>query len=961
MITQWRLDTDLITRTPPQSGAIRGREQEQEAIADLVRKARRGRSGMLLIEGEPGMGKSLLLSEAARIAEKEHVHVAAARGDEVTRSTPLGALLDLPGESPVPAAGDVIPDGMATRPARLAEVVRDRLEKLAGDHPLLVSLDDLQWVDYATMQALSVLPGLLASSPVVWLLARRVPDKTRDGDLLFSLLESRGVSRLSLGPLGNDAVGDMITDAIGAAPGPGLLAMASGANGNPFLLSEFMAGLVEENAVVIRDGQAVARTRQVPRRVHAAVRHMLRGITPKTRQLLETTAVLGLSFGLRDAAAMLGSRPAALLPSVEEAMAARILVVTKDSLAFRQALVWQAVSESLPRPVSQALHRQFGEILMARGGSAVSAAAHLLSGTDAGDVAALAQLDRAASEVLPASPEVAADLATCALELTRPWDPRKLARTTAAAGALTAAGQLDRATELARSALAVPMPATTSAGLRCALSSALLMSGQAAEALNEALHVLAEPRIPGALRGDAKVVLLQALAGTRDYRRAGELAAATIAAPEEERPEMVVTALVLLAGIMWDAGRLDEALAMSANAVRMTAGQPTGAWRVHPHLFLASRLVDLRRFDEARVVMGSSSGHFDALAPIQWSATAPTLRARMALAAGKLDDAARHAEAALRLASVPAACSHGSMARAVLATVAIRRGDLKTAAGHLHGSRARRAKSVTPLAGAWDSLIAAQVKEGFEGPRAALEMITAAYDEIGTHRFPLMCDPTCAAWLVRTAVAAGDRDRARAVAAAAADIAAWNPELTVARVCAAHACGIADGDPGRVELAAAQHPDRWARASAAEDLAGLELGARSRRASVTRLDQALEDYQAVGATRDVARVRRRLRRLGVRRGHWAAVSRPVSGWNSLTATERSACELISQGLTNQQAADQMFISVHTVAFHLRQVFRKLGISSRVELTRMAVEQAQAAPGSEPSPAGAPAADTGGRC
>jgi DNA-binding CsgD family transcriptional regulator len=505
------------------------------------------------------------------------------------------------------------------------------------------------------------------------------------------------------------------------------------------------------------------------------------------------------------------------------------------------------------------------------------------------------------------------------------------------------------------------MPAAVSAGLRCALSSVLLMSGQAAEALNEALNVLAEQRIPDTLRGDAKIVLLQALAGTRDYQRAGELAAATVAAPEEERPEMVVTALTLLAGIMWDAGRLDEALATSANAVQMAAGQPSGAWRIHPHLFLASRLVDLRRFDEARAVMSSAPAHVDALAPMQWSATAPTLRARMALASGSLDDAVRHAEAALRVASVPAARLHGSMARAVLATVAIRRGDLKTAAGHLHGCRSRRGKPTAACPGTWDSVVAAQVKEGSDGPRAALEMIAGAYDEIGSHRFLLMCDPTCAAWLVRTALAAGDRERALAVAAAAADIAACNPELTVTRVCAAHACGIADGDPGRLELAAAQHPDRWARASAAEDLAGLELGGGDRRVSIMRLDQALEDYQAAGATRDVARVRRRLRRLGVRRGHWAAVSRPVSGWNSLTATERSACELISQGLTNQQAADQMFISVHTVAFHLRQVFRKLGISSRVELTRMAVEQAQAAPGSEPSPAGAPAGDTGDRC
>jgi DNA-binding CsgD family transcriptional regulator len=682
---------------------------------------------------------------------------------------------------------------------------------------------------------------------------------------------------------------------------------------------------------------------------------MLREITPDTRQFLETTSVLGRSFGLRDAAVMLGTQPAALLPAVEEAIAARVLVVTKEALTFRHALVWQAVAEDLPRPVSQALHRQFGEILLARGGNAEAAAAHLLSGTGPGDVAALAELDRAAVEVLPASPKVAADLATRALQLTLPSDPKKFPRTTAAAEALRAAGQLDRAAQLAQSALAVPLPAVASARLRCALSSALLMRGQSAEALTEAALVLAERRAPEPLLVDAKIVQLQALAAQRDHRRAGELAAAVIAAPDEEPTELVMTALVIVAGIMWDAGRLGEAMTMSANAVRMASGQRAGAWHTHPQLFLGSRLADLRRFDEARAVIGGGPGQLDALAPIGWSATVPTLRARMALAAGQLDDAAGYAQAALALAGTPATGEHGSMARAILATVAIRRGDLRAAAGHLQGCRPWRGTTPAGPAGTWDRVVAAAVKEGFDGPRAAVDLIRETYDAIGTHRFLLMHDPACAAWLVRTALAAGDRQRAGAVSAAAAEIADCNPEQPVAVVAAAHACGILDRDADRLGYAAARHPDQWARASAAEDHARVELGAGRRRSAVSQLDHALEDYQAAGAARDVARVRRRLRRLGVRRGHWAAAIRPVSGWDSLTATERTACELIAQGLTNRQAADQMFISAHTVAFHLRQVFRKLGISSRVELARIAVEQAQAARGqagpAEPGDAG----------
>jgi DNA-binding CsgD family transcriptional regulator len=66
------------------------------------------------------------------------------------------------------------------------------------------------------------------------------------------------------------------------------------------------------------------------------------------------------------------------------------------------------------------------------------------------------------------------------------------------------------------------------------------------------------------------------------------------------------------------------------------------------------------------------------------------------------------------------------------------------------------------------------------------------------------------------------------------------------------------------------------------------------------------------------------------------MKRPETGWESLTQTERSVAGLVATGLTNQQVADQMFISTHTVAFHLRQVFRKLNIRSRVELARAAL-------------------------
>ena len=182
------------------------------------------------------------------------------------------------------------------------------------------------------------------------------------------------------------------------------------------------------------------------------------------------------------------------------------------------------------------------------------------------------------------------------------------------------------------------------------------------------------------------------------------------------------------------------------------------------------------------------------------------------------------------------------------------------------------------------------------------------------------------------------------------ELARDNPAFDVITVAAAHCGGIVGQDPARLAHAAATHPDPWARASASEDLGTVLAATTNPDDAVAHLDDALGGYGDVGAARDLARVRRRLRRLGVRRRHWVSAGRPAAGWASLTETERITSILVAQGLSNQQAADQMYVSTHTVAFHLRQIFRKLGISSRVELVRLMAEQPPGWENSYPVPA-----------
>ena len=275
-------------------------------------------------------------------------------------------------------------------------------------------------------------------------------------------------------------------------------------------------------------------------------------------------------------------------------------------------------------------------------------------------------------------------------------------------------------------------------------------------------------------------------------------------------------------------------------------------------------------------------------------------------------------------------------ARAVLALVALRRGEIRDAAQHVQRCRAELAFGAPPSARLLCVWLEAHVAAAEDGPERAFEVLAPVYDDLGASDALLVEQPASAAWLVRAALAVGARSRAETVVARAEQLALVHSAVQVVVVGALHARNLLDGNPSALARAAERYPHRWARASAAED-AGVALARVGDPNAVARLEQASHGYAQAGAERDLARVRRRLRQLGVRRRHWTHTDRPVSGWDSLTGTERNVAALVSEGLTNHQVAERMFLSRHTVGFHLRQIFRKLDIGSRVQLTRLAVE------------------------
>ncbi len=128
-------------------------------------------------------------------------------------------------------------------------------------------------------------------------------------------------------------------------------------------------------------------------------------------------------------------------------------------------------------------------------------------------------------------------------------------------------------------------------------------------------------------------------------------------------------------------------------------------------------------------------------------------------------------------------------------------------------------------------------------------------------------------------------------------------------------------------------PRPLAAASALEDLGCALVASGRAEEGVAVLDRAFDLYARCGAAWDLRRVRGRLRRLGVRR-RLGPVERPAHGWAALTPTELEVVRLVGRGLTNRAAAERLYISPHTVSTHLRKVFAKLAINSRVELARL---------------------------
>ncbi|HEY3670278.1 MAG TPA: hypothetical protein VGN51_05040 [Acidimicrobiia bacterium] len=359
--------------------------------------------------------------------------------------------------------------------------------------------------------------------------------------------------------------------------------------------------------------------------------------------------------------------------------------------------------------------------------------------------------------------------------------------------------------------------------------------------------------------------------------------------------------LTVAALIAWQDGRANQGPALLERAIALADRTARGAGRAFPRLALAAMLTGLGRLDEADRLLDSCQLFVAEEPDRRWRATPTIFRSRVQLLGGHIDDAVASARAGIDHAQ-RGACEFVPLAWLTIAAAALDHDDLAGAAAAV--ARYRDAPPPPRAGVGWATYawVHARIVGARDGAHAAFESLRVIYDDMDAHQQLLLEVPAAAGDLIRLALSEGDATRARAVATRAARLADANPDVRSLAAAVAHARGILLGDVDLLEVAVTRHPHPWARASAAEDAGAVLLDRRAARASHGFLDRALDEYERAGAVRDAARVRARLRDIGVRRQHGRRQRRSIEGWDSLTDAERRVAEVVAEGLTNRRPA-----------------------------------------------------------
>jgi DNA-binding CsgD family transcriptional regulator/tetratricopeptide (TPR) repeat protein len=898
-------------------GLVRGRDDVLASALRVVGRAAEHRaSGVVLVSGAPGIGKTALLSGIAFQAGQMHMRVARSKCDEIGQAylgAPILGLLRA-GRDPLIAAADFEAlTELTGDPLVLVDRVAGHLQKVAATHRVLLVVDDVHWADPVSLYALRSLIPRLAGWPVVWVLASR----SRADGLSVSAADMVEVEHISLGPLPRGAITDIARDRLGRRVSDDEQQLLDAAGGNPFLGTQIVEGLARRTESG-RDG--------VPAEFHAAARYRFSGLSSTARNLIDALAVAGRAISIAELCRICDVTAGPdYHDAVDAAVASGLVTSTGTELAFSHDLVRQSIYESIAAEVRRRLHTRFAEHFLTSGTDPAVAAAHAKIAISVGDVSSARVMLAAAAALVTTSAADAADLALHAVDMLRPGQPCWVELGERALAVLSTAQRANDTIAVAERLLATVDDLDTVSRIQTHAVRALWHNRSYAKIVERARHTI---ELTGG-RPDlvARFRAAQALACTR-------IVGADAAAQQAE------TALAHAR----TAGDRD-ALAFGLQA----AGEAAHAQRRHQLAlkyfrelrsvtgisYLAEEIMQLQlldRYHDAQILLDAA--RVDSHSSVQ--ALAPDVlfaQAKQHYDLGNLGDADQVAASVVEVGQLIGTREQVVEATFIRVFIAVLRGEPALAERRLG-----LVSNVLPKADAamhpgllfcqgWLSTARGDTTHG-------LAIWSQFLTEPAESRSYWAWWPCWMPIMFEAAMVCGARGLIETVVAIAEECAARNPEVATLRGVAMSLRARFTNDLAMVaeSVEILRHcPRRPMRAWGVENYALMLLGSGERQAALDQLDQAWDDYDHIGALGRRAAVQRVMRQAGVRRTKWSN-NHLGSAHKPLTQAERRVVYLITDGHTDKSAAKTLGISVNTVSTHTRSAYTKLGVQSRVQLT-----------------------------
>jgi ATP/maltotriose-dependent transcriptional regulator MalT len=918
------------------TSAVVGRDEELAAIRTFLGRIGEGPCALVL-SGEAGIGKTVLWETGVEEAEQRGVSVMVGRGSEAEASLSFAGLSDLlaPVFDDVAASllpprrraleiallrvepGDEPPD-----PHAIGLAVLDALSSLARQGPVLVALDDVQWLDSSTAAVIQIALRRLRDERVGLLVTLRTgPELTIPLELGRSYAEGR-LEQLTIGPLSIGAVHGLLQERLGLElTRPELARVQEATAGNPFFALELGRELVRTGSRPT-PGQAL----RVPESLRELLGDRLFRLPAETVDVLLFVAALARP-NMQVVAAAHGNREG-VLSGLEAAVRECVVELDEDRLRFSHPLLASICYEEAPVWKRRAVHRALAEAV----GDVEERARHLALAVDGPDAVAASSLD-AASEHSAARGATAgaAEFSELAAELT-PNDPALARRRRFRSASLfRIAGDTERAVTMLEALLAEVPPGVERADVLFELAVTEARGASARDLCSEALveatgDDIRSARILGLRCG------LSVVGG--DLRAARDDATAALATAERAGDPTVLAQVIAYAGQTENySGEAAPELLERGLAIEESLNLQL-EWNLSPRYVLGRRLMRLGEFDRARTLLEEVESHaldrgdelsramaLWALALVEWGAGRWDRALERATAAHELTEQIQH----------PHAKTWVGRAKALIEV------DL----GLVEQARLSAAEALASARATSHDAFAIVIV----GMLGRLELELGNLEAAGEYLRDLpgqliagdVNDPTLPLWsdAIETLVALGELELARDyLARYEANAERFGSHWAAA---AAQRCrGLLTAAEGDVDVAYAtfeqsltrldEHPFPLERGRTLLALGRVRRQAGQKRTARETLEQALAIFEELGAPLWAEQARAELARISGR----------APSAEELTETERRVAELAAQGRRNKEIAAELYMGVSTVESHLSHVYRKLGVR-RAELAgRLAV-------------------------